>query len=171
MTLYEFIVYLDVARYDLCICFLCLRILCVFFLMIRRPPRSTRTDTLFPYTTLFRSRARRPSRRRAIVPGRLGPLHSCHCPPVRDFALAPDRQRLTAGDDGDTRRADAAPAVVCAAALRVLDVDVCHATGHGRDGAAFDSGQAAGSVDAHRGSPAGATVTRRRSTPATVARR
>src|SRR3546814_20896947 len=28
---------------------------CVFFLRIRRPPRSTRTDTLFPYTTLFRS--------------------------------------------------------------------------------------------------------------------
>src|SRR3546814_4049286 len=27
----------------------------VFFLRIRRPPRSTRTDTLFPYTTLFRS--------------------------------------------------------------------------------------------------------------------
>src|SRR3546814_19368633 len=33
--------------------------MCVFFfLMIRRPPRSTRTDTLFPYTTLFRSAAR-----------------------------------------------------------------------------------------------------------------
>src|SRR3546814_19887414 len=29
------------------------------FLMIRRPPRSTRTDTLFPYTTLFRSGLRR----------------------------------------------------------------------------------------------------------------
>src|SRR3546814_10088759 len=28
-----------------------------FFLMIRRPPRSTRTDTLFPYTTLFRTTA------------------------------------------------------------------------------------------------------------------
>src|SRR3546814_12126396 len=27
----------------------------VFFLMIRRPPRSTRTDTHYPYTTLFRS--------------------------------------------------------------------------------------------------------------------
>src|SRR3546814_14752451 len=27
----------------------------LFFLMIRRPPRSQRTDTLFPYTTLFRS--------------------------------------------------------------------------------------------------------------------
>src|SRR3546814_15476917 len=34
---------------------------CVFFLMIRRPPRSTRTDTLFPYTTLFRS-PQRPDR-------------------------------------------------------------------------------------------------------------
>src|SRR3546814_5676124 len=29
---------------------------CIFLLMIRRPPRSTRTDTLFPYTTLFRSK-------------------------------------------------------------------------------------------------------------------
>src|SRR3546814_19154229 len=28
---------------------------CVFFLRRRRPPRATRTDTLFPYTTLFRS--------------------------------------------------------------------------------------------------------------------
>src|SRR3546814_19082668 len=32
--------------------------LLVFFLRVRRPPRSTRTDTLFPYTTLFRSRHR-----------------------------------------------------------------------------------------------------------------
>src|SRR3546814_5685668 len=36
-----------------CCCFICF----IFFLMIRRPPRSTRTDTLFPYTTLFRSLA------------------------------------------------------------------------------------------------------------------
>src|SRR3546814_17573595 len=35
--------------------------LIVFFLMIRRPPRSTRTDTLFPYTTLFRSDLPRPA--------------------------------------------------------------------------------------------------------------
>src|SRR3546814_13623360 len=34
-----------------CYLFICF----FFFLMIRRPPRSTRTDTLFPYTTLFRS--------------------------------------------------------------------------------------------------------------------
>src|SRR3546814_3769900 len=34
---------------------ICLVCLLFFFLMNRRPPRSTRTDTLFPYTTLFRS--------------------------------------------------------------------------------------------------------------------
>src|SRR3546814_6620385 len=34
----------------------------MFFLMIRRPPRSTRTDTLFPYTTLFRSAAEQEQR-------------------------------------------------------------------------------------------------------------
>src|SRR3546814_11745795 len=36
-------------------CFSLIFFLFIFFLMIRRPPRSTRTDTLFPYTTLFRS--------------------------------------------------------------------------------------------------------------------
>src|SRR3546814_18773510 len=35
--------------------FLVVRSVLFFFLMIRRPPRSTRTDTLWPYTTLFRS--------------------------------------------------------------------------------------------------------------------
>src|SRR3546814_20421852 len=36
-------------------CGIVVLLMCFFFLMIRRPPRSTRTDTLFPYTTLFRS--------------------------------------------------------------------------------------------------------------------
>src|SRR3546814_1062628 len=43
--------------------------------MIRRPPRSTRTDTLFPYTTLFRSARRRgqlPDPRRARASGAAG---------------------------------------------------------------------------------------------------
>src|SRR3546814_15488441 len=46
--------------YFIVICFLfpCSYFSFFFFLMIRRPPRSTRTDTLFPYTTLFRSRRR-----------------------------------------------------------------------------------------------------------------
>src|SRR3546814_17433385 len=43
------------------------------FLMIRRPPRSTRTDTLFPYTTLFRSYSRAGG-----GPGRAGPQHRHH---------------------------------------------------------------------------------------------
>src|SRR3546814_7356842 len=59
---------------------------CFFFLMIRRPPRSTRTDTLFPYTTLFRSRgwaggSARPRANRAdglfVRADRRGALHAC----------------------------------------------------------------------------------------------
>src|SRR3546814_13127169 len=47
--------------------------------MIRRPPRSTRTDTLFPYTTLFRSgtahdRVRQPQ---IVVPRKLAEVGSC----------------------------------------------------------------------------------------------
>src|SRR3546814_7164656 len=48
-----------------------------FFLMIRRPPRSTRTDTLVPYTTLFRSRSRN-GRRRATSPTHR-PEPGCAC--------------------------------------------------------------------------------------------
>src|SRR3546814_18140423 len=43
-----------------CTCVPCVSCGFVFFLLIRRPPRSTRTDTLFPYTTLFRSQRRAP---------------------------------------------------------------------------------------------------------------
>src|SRR3546814_3864173 len=57
--------------------------LCFFFLRRRRTPRSTRTDTLFPYTTLFRSPAERLHQRLRQgepggldddVVGRLGPV-------------------------------------------------------------------------------------------------
>src|SRR3546814_6541451 len=48
---------------------------CCFFLMIRRPPRSTRTDTLFPYTTLFRS----PGCSGMPATGR-NPIQRCHQP-------------------------------------------------------------------------------------------
>src|SRR3546814_8185390 len=53
-----------------------------FFLMIRRPPRSTRTDTLFPYTTLFRSHP-------AVA-------SNCHLRDVRHFARQIDAQRYAA---------------------------------------------------------------------------
>src|SRR3546814_6120781 len=51
-----------------------------FFLMIRRPPRSTRTDTLFPYTTLFRSLRTSPRRQFSFVARSyfLPPLHTLH---------------------------------------------------------------------------------------------
>src|SRR3546814_7456552 len=68
--------------------------------MIRRPPRSTRTDTLFPYTTLFRSRLGLPLRLAGI---------RAHPRRIRPVALADPaagaqrgRQRDPAGD----RRAD-----------------------------------------------------------------
>src|SRR3546814_14973589 len=56
-----FFVLCVVCSYAFSVCvwlLLVIAVLCFFsffFLMIRRPPRSTRTDTLFPYTTLFRS--------------------------------------------------------------------------------------------------------------------
>src|SRR3546814_13011607 len=70
---------------------------CVFFfLMIRRPPRSTRTDTLFPYTTLFRSRRPdlgRISLRRDLPESRLPDLdlHDLAADPRRGHPVAHSR--------------------------------------------------------------------------------
>src|SRR3546814_15613022 len=55
--------------------------------MIRRPPRSTRTDTLFPYTTLFRSRpadrpVRQQRRQRRASPALRGPGQPRHAPGI-----------------------------------------------------------------------------------------
>src|SRR3546814_1806514 len=60
-----------------------------FFFMIPRPPRSTRTDTLFPYTTLFRSRRKSPSENR---PALRVDLFDFELPPER-IALRPARPR------------------------------------------------------------------------------
>src|SRR3546814_1574989 len=71
-------------------------VLFCFFLMIRRPPRSTRTDTLFPYTTLFRSAAHGDS----DPPRGLSPLRALRhaCRPwflgLHAAVLARDRERL-----------------------------------------------------------------------------
>src|SRR3546814_7969882 len=66
--------------------------------MIRRPPRSTRTDTLFPYTTLFRSRVAR---------GRCGATHLDSCESTADRS------------DGESARcAWSAAASPCCAASR-----------------------------------------------------
>src|SRR3546814_2003749 len=52
--------------------------------MIRRPPRSTRTDTLFPYTTLFRSPASRQRPRRAGATGAGPPASAKLSEPLQD---------------------------------------------------------------------------------------
>src|SRR3546814_18692329 len=60
--------------------------------MIRRPPRSTRTDTLFPYTTLFRSPQAEFAALEQAVDDHVAPLH----PVVDEFgfaAAADDEQR------------------------------------------------------------------------------
>src|SRR3546814_11983735 len=76
--------------------------------MIRRPPRSTRTDTLFPYTTLFRS-ARCPSRR---PPRRRQPLSRSVSPLFGRAPAAREQQRhhreIERADEHDR---DAAPAI------------------------------------------------------------
>src|SRR3546814_4666194 len=48
----------------------------IFFVIMRRPPRSTRTDTLFPYTTLFRSHGSSPSSNSRRESPRTAPLPS-----------------------------------------------------------------------------------------------
>src|SRR3546814_4370072 len=65
-----------------------------FFLMIRRPPRSTRTDTLFPYTTLFRSepadekvRVSGANAEARIAPTREGNVNAIQVWPYSDGAL------------------------------------------------------------------------------------
>src|SRR3546814_13824075 len=61
--------------------------------MIRRPPRSTRTDTLFPYTTLFRSQRERLTARRGVGQ------------PILEGALDPgDALSLGIGETEDMRR-------------------------------------------------------------------
>src|SRR3546814_16444933 len=57
----------------------------LFFLMRRRPPRSTRTDTLFPYTTLFRSRLGSLARHFRRYPGNDADFPKY--PPARTIAI------------------------------------------------------------------------------------
>src|SRR3546814_10591453 len=67
-----------------------------FFLMIRRPPRSTLTDTLFPYTTLFRSA---PLSERNVVP-RMGDRQQ---QPARSRRVLQDDQNRSFGPTGPIR--------------------------------------------------------------------
>src|SRR3546814_4680688 len=64
-----------------------------FFLMIRRPPRSTRTATLFPYTTLFRSgRADRSKCNNTHTSKHGFEIASSNCCPLRGLAVLANAQ-------------------------------------------------------------------------------
>src|SRR3546814_14756556 len=63
--------------------------------MIRRPPRSTRTDTLFPYTTLFRSTTIGQQHRQ--LHGNIGLVGTQPGPVPASFALGKHAHRLAAG--------------------------------------------------------------------------
>src|SRR3546814_18727027 len=81
----------------------------VFFLMIRRPPRSPRTDTLFPDTTLFRAQCHRRGRRQ---PQRAAPERDLTgLGLVEQFGPARGLERVgfvcQRAADGDARRGDA----------------------------------------------------------------
>src|SRR3546814_2964984 len=78
-----------------------------FFLMIRRPPRSTRTDTLFPYTTLFRSIAARRNGRGFERGGRELRDGATRIPalyPTSDMGRAHDPRSAAIGGSCEDRR-------------------------------------------------------------------
>src|SRR3546814_2927751 len=77
--------------------------------MIRRPPRSTRTDTLFPYTTLFRSLTGCTDGGARLWDVKTGALlhHWKNDGPVVTVAISPDgRYALTGSGDGTARLID-----------------------------------------------------------------
>src|SRR3546814_4240700 len=80
----------------------------VFFLSIRRPPGSTRTDTLFPYTTLFRSRLRRHAlaRDRGEGGGHVDHPHLGAAEHHRGMGVDRRRDAEAARHVGDRRKAD-----------------------------------------------------------------
>src|SRR3546814_4769101 len=74
--------------------------------MIRRPPRSTRTDPLFPYTTLFRSASGSLDARVRMADGRLSSVDAR----LHDITLdAAGKGLAFAGLDGDVRLSGGAP--------------------------------------------------------------
>src|SRR3546814_9276787 len=112
--------------------------------MIRRPPRSTRTDTLFPYTTLFRSAAPAPPEG-ARRPVRGGLLVGW----IARRSLRPPRQPAARSDVVDLRLGDARMAPLGRAWHRRLD------GGEVRPAAAHRAGDGdrAGTCDGPPGAP------------------
>src|SRR3546814_7061978 len=89
----------DLLEFSL-VLFICVYL---FFLMILRPPRSTRTDTLFPYTTLFRSFSITTAR----VSGTAGRGNGTICSSsVSSLAAGPLRSRRTSSLNAALKRSE-----------------------------------------------------------------
>src|SRR3546814_15063945 len=89
--------------------------------MIRRPPRSTRTDTLFPYTTLFRS----PVFFSPVFCGTIATLQSKDVPPEhRPRPVRSSGSAIVARQPGDAVQVDALVAQAVRLVGRGLAVDV-----------------------------------------------
>src|SRR3546814_20094057 len=78
-----------------------------FFVIIRRPPGSTRTDTLFPYTTLFRSGAA--ARSLEVSAGSVPPRGGLRLPPPDSGGAAGHEHAAQAGGRSDQPGRDADP--------------------------------------------------------------
>src|SRR3546814_19159060 len=78
----------------------------VFFLMIRRPPRSTRTDTLFPYTTLFRSTKATAAKRTTLASFLRNPQRAIWAKIVEVHAMDRARRELARARAGVKVRED-----------------------------------------------------------------
>src|SRR3546814_6517797 len=88
----------------------------VFFLIIRLPPRSTRTDTLFPYTTLFRSPEFDESEHQLAMVRHLGTEHSTlRIGPAQIGEAFP---RLVAHTETPVLRTAAVPMMLLAGSVR-----------------------------------------------------
>src|SRR3546814_19506246 len=90
----------------------------IFFLLCRRPPRSTRTDTLIPYTTLFRSIFTVDEDRIIFLPAdRIGLIggnrqrgivpQPCHQPVAQRLGVAEQDSRVPGSRDAEEDRREA----------------------------------------------------------------
>src|SRR3546814_17778548 len=116
--------------------------------MIRRPPRSTRTDTLFPYTTLFRSVFRILRENRTSCPTQGGDdIATCVVVVAADRSRGVDRVPQAARGIVDMTRD---PVVRVVAVDGGIDLGFAMARQHGTGGEAPRDGQSAGRSEERR---------------------
>src|SRR3546814_8086379 len=106
--------------------------------MIRLPPRSTRTDTLFPYTTLFRSDEAQARNRGRFRHG-AAPFSLCR-PAPHTFLIGPRVRHLVVGlGSGDGRTAMTVDAILAGKGHEVVTVTADHSVAEDRKSTRLNS--------------------------------